>query len=710
MRFSSTNSNQVLNRRPHVWLQALFMSLMLVAAVIVTGNATASATANAAEQSIKFTAEDIFALEWANDVQVSPDGRQVVYVRHSNDIMSDSTRRSLWLVDVRSGAKTPLFADEHHYSSPRWSADGSRLAFISNKSGSSQIHVHWLEQNKTARITDVRSGVSNLTWAPNGKHIAFSMEVLAPTTDFVRSVYRPKRPEGARWSEPAIIVERAYYQADGRGLLDSAYRHLFVVSAEGGVERQLTSGNYNHGGQLAWLPDSSAIVFSANRRDDWEFHTLESNLFKVSLKNTVLTQITDTPGRQYAPSFSPDGRSLAFLHNSGEQQPYRNAKLQVMNWRSHANNPEITELLSDFDRSIESPSWLNANTIAFQYADRGRLKLARVAARGGRHTDLVNDVGTGSNGRPYLGGMFSASGSGVLAYTQGTAHRLGNVAVWQGGDARVLTGLNEDLLSQRELGEVHEFTYASSYDNTEIHGWYITPPGFDASKEYPLMVEIHGGPHLAYGPYFAAELQRYAAEGYIVFYNNYRGSSSYGYDFAMLLNNNYSSPYDFADHMSGIDALIEKGFVDANNLFITGGSAGGIATAYAVGLTDRFNAAVATNPVINWVSKVLTADSYLGQIPNQFPGMPWEEHEHYWQRSPLSLVGNVTTPTLTLTGENDRRTPISDSEQFYQALKLRGVDTAMVRIPGAYHGISGRPSRMIMKIEHALAWFEKYKQ
>lgn len=655
-----------------------------------------------------FSAEDIFALEWANDVQISPDGKQVVYVRHSNDIMLDSTRRSIWLVDVRSGAHTPLFADEHQYSSPRWSPDGKRIAFISNQSGSSQLHVHWLAENQTARITDVRSGISDVTWAPNGKHLAFSMEVQAPATDFARSVYTPKRPAGAKWSEPAIIVERTYYQADGRGLLTSAYRHLFVVSAEGGVARQLTSGNYNHGGQLAFTADSSAIVFSANRRDDWEYHTLEGNLFQVNVSSGELTQLTDKPGREYAPVFSPDGRTLAFLHSSGEPEPYRNAKLQVMNW--HGNNRTVTELLSDFDRSIESPSWLNANTIAFQYADRGYLKLARVSVRGGRHTDLVNDVGTGSNGRPYLGGMFTASGNGVLAYTQGNAYQLGNVAVWQSGNTTALTSLNETLFAQRELGKVHEFTYTSSYDDTEIHAWYITPPGFDPNKRYPLILEIHGGPHLAYGPYFAAELQRYAAEGYVVLYNNYRGSTSYGYDFAMLLDNKYSSPVDFEDHMSGVDAMLAKGFIDSNNLFITGGSAGGIATAYAVGLTDRFNAAVATNPVINWVSKVLTADSYVGQINNQFPGMPWEHLEHYWQRSPLSLVGNVTTPTLMFTGENDRRTPMSETEQFYQALKLRQVDTAMVRVPGAAHGVSSRPSRMIMKVEHALAWFARYQQ
>ncbi|WP_286843528.1 alpha/beta hydrolase family protein, partial [Idiomarina sp. UBA4206] len=180
--------------------------------------------------------------------------------------------------------------------------------------------------------------------------------------------------------------------------------------------------------------------------------------------------------------------------------------------------------------------------------------------------------------------------------------------------------------------------------------------------------------------------------------------------FAMLLDGNYSSPYDFADHMTGIDLLIDKGIADSDNLFIAGGSAGGIATAYAVGLTNRFNAAAATNPVINWVSKVLTADSSIGQITNQFPGMPWEELEHYWQRSPLSMVGDVETPVMLFTGEKDRRTPISETEQFYQALKLQKVDTAMVRVPGAFHGVTARPSNMIAKIEHALAWFEQYKK
>jgi dipeptidyl aminopeptidase/acylaminoacyl peptidase len=226
---------------------------------------------------------------------------------------------------------------------------------------------------------------------------------------------------------------------------------------------------------------------------------------------------------------------------------------------------------------------------------------------------------------------------------------------------------------------------------------------------YPLILEIHGGPHSSYGPQFTAELQRFAAEGYVVFYNNYRGSSGYGEDFALLLQYKYSSDEDFADHMSGVDELINLGIADSNNLFITGGSAGGIATAYAIGLTDRFRAAVVAKPVINWVSKVLTADSYIYQIPYQFPGMPWDEYEHYWKRSPLSLVGNVSTPTMLITGEEDQRTPISETEQFYQALKLRKIDSIMVRVPGSFHGIAGRPSRLNAKVDNILAWFDRYR-
>ncbi|MCC5852763.1 MAG: S9 family peptidase [Alkalimonas sp.] len=652
-----------------------------------------------------FSAEDIFELEFASDVQISPDGQHIVYVRNSNNIKADNTLQRLWILDTSTGQHWPLLDDEHQYSQPRWAPDSNRIAFVSNRSGSEQIHVHWLSQRRTARISNLTQRPEQLSWSPDGQQLAFLMEVPAETTDFARSVYRPTMPEGAEWAEKPVIVERTYYQQDGRGLLNSAYHQVFVVPATGGTARQLTDGPYLHQGPLAWAPDSQHLVFSANRTTEWEYQPRQRDLYQLRLKDNRITPLVQGDGQHYHPVFSPDGLQLAYLFASAEPVAYRNSKLKVLDLRSN----QVMPLLAELDRSVEQPVWQDNQQLVFQYEDRGLTKVARVTLRN-RMADLVSDLSGANSGRPYLSGMFSLSDKGQLAYTRGSSQRLADVAIWQHGQVRNLTRLNEDLLGQRQLGKVHEFTYRSKLDDEEIHAWYITPPGFDPEKKYPLILEIHGGPHLPYGPHFSAELQRYAAEGYVVLYNNYRGSISYGERFALLLQNKYASTDDFADHMSGVDAMIAKGFIDENNLFIAGGSAGGIATAYAIGLTDRFNAAAATNPVINWVSKVLTADSYMAQIQNQFPGMPWEHLDHYWQRSPLSLVGNVSTPTLLFTGELDRRTPMAETEQFYQALRLRQIDTAMVRVPGAAHAVSNRPSRMIAKTEHTLAWFARYRK
>ncbi len=650
-----------------------------------------------------FQAEDIFKLAAASDVQISPNGKHIVYVRQQNNIMTDRTESSLWLINVATGQHYPLFADKFSYSQPRWAPDNNRIAFVSDRDGSSQIYVHWLTEQKTAAISQLQMRPSQLSWSPNGKQLAFTAEVTAPTTDFAKSVYQPKKPEGANWSASPVVVERTYYQADGRGVLRSAYNQVFVIPAEGGAEQQLTEGPYLHRGPLVWTADSTAVIFSGNRAADWEKQSRQADLFKVGITNKALTQLTNLDGAESEPALSPDGNTLAFTFTRPDAVSYSNSKLKLLS----LNSGNLSALGEALDRSVENPVWVNNNTLYFQYADQGLTKVAQINTRD-RMTELVSDLGGNSFGRPYLSGMFSVADNGTLAYTQGHSQRLADVAIFNNKRTRTLTQLNEGLLGQRKLGKVHELRYTSAAGNEAIQGWYITPPDFDPSKKYPLILEIHGGPHLAYGPQFAAELQRYAAEGYVVFYNNYRGSTSYGERFAMLLHYHYSSELDFQDHMSGIDALIAKGFIDENNLFIAGGSAGGIATTYAVGLTNRFNAAAATNPVVNWTSKVLTADSYVGQIQNQFPGMPWEAQAHYWQRSPLSLVANVSTPVLLFTGEKDRRTPISETEQYYQALKLLNVDTAMVRVPDAYHGVTNRPSWMIAKAEHALAWFKRY--
>ena len=656
---------------------------------------------SAADTSKFFDAMDVFDLEWADNPQVSPDGKTIVYVRQANDIMKDRVKSSLWQVKADGSEHKPLHSGLTNSSSPRWSPDGKKIAYISSESGSRQIHMLWVESGITGVISQLQESPSSLSWSPDGKWLAFTMSIKSSVKPIAKA---RSKPEGASWAEKPIVVTTTQYQYDGQGIVEPAYRHVFVVPADGGAARQLTSGNFNHYGSLAWSKDSQQIYFSAHRSEDWELISGESDIYAVNVTSNELTQITNQSGAESSPVISNDGKTLAFNHKVRRPLAYTPEHLAVMSLKTK----KITLLTEKLDGDATDFMWSQDDqSLYFSYQERGLQKLGNVTLDK-KITEITSSVGGTTIGRPYLSGSFHLGGE-TIAYTHGNSQRPADIGVIGSAGAKVLTSLNEDVLAHRTLGKVNEIVYTSTADGQEIQGWYITPPDYDPAKKYPLILEIHGGPHLAYGPHFSAELQMMAAAGYIVFYNNYRGSLSYGENFALLLQYKYSSEDDFADHMSGIDALINKNIVDEDNLFIAGGSAGGIATAYAVGLTDRFKAAVAAKPVINWLSKPLTADSMVHQIYHQFPGPPWEHVEHYWKRSPLSLVGNVTTPTMLLTGENDRRTPISETEQFYQALQWRGIDSAMVRIPNTSHGIVNRPSNLITKVDHILAWFERYR-
>ena len=660
-----------------------------------------SPLANSEESLAKFNPMDVFELEWATDPRVSPDGNTIVYVRKSNDIMNDRERSNLWQVSIKGTNHRPLYSGLNTIRSPRWSPNGEKLAFISNNTGSQQIHVRWIDNGETAVVSQLQESPSNLSWSPDGKWLAFTMNVKAvPET-----IAEPRaKPEGANWAEKPITVTTTQYQYDGQGIVEPAYRHVFIVPADGGSARQLTQGNFNHYGSLAWSLDSDHIFFSAYRSDDWELVSGEADIYSVSINTNKIKQITNQSGAERSPMISPNGQLIAFTKKERRPLAYSPDRVGIMS----LDGKNMRLLSEELDGDANNLQWASdSRSLFYTYDERGIRKIGQVTVKG-KLKEIIEGLGGTTLGRPYLSGNFHVANN-TIAFTHGTSERPANIGIVNEGKIQILTALNNDLLGHRKLGLVNEITYKSSFDGQEIQGWYITPPDFNPAKKYPLILEIHGGPHLAYGPYFSAELQIMAAAGYIVFYNNYRGSLSYGEDFALLLQYKYSSSEDFADHMSGIDTLINLGFIDDKNLFIAGGSAGGIATAYAVGLTDRFNAAVAAKPVINWLSKPLTADSMVGQIYHQFPGPPWEHLEHYWKRSPLSLMGNVTTPTLLITGEDDRRTPISETEQFYQGLRLRGIDSAMVRLPDTSHGIANKPSRLISKVDHILAWFERYR-
>ena len=515
-------------------------------------------------------------------------------------------------------------------------------------------------------------------------------------------VQLPSPPEGAKWAPRPREIRSVRYRRDGQGLLEEGQVQLFLLDEDGGTPRQLTRGKYNSGPPV-WLPESNGILISSNRSPNWEYEPRESEIHEVSLTGEIRT-LTHRQGPDSDPAVSPDGKTIAYTGYDDLGLSYANRVLYVMD-REGGNRRALTQGL---DRSVSSPQWHpDGEGIYVLYGDEGSTRVALVGL-GGEINPVVTDAGGLSLGRPYGAGAYRAARDGVV-YTAASTQRPPDVGFAPaGGKARRLTRLNEDLLTHKTLGPVEPISYDSPVDGRPIDGWIVKPPDFDPARKYPLILEIHGGPYAYYGPYFSVELQLMASAGYVVLYTNPRGSTGYGARFANLIHQNYPSQ-DYDDLIGGVDFVLEQGYVDPDNLFVTGGSGGGILTAWIVGKTDRFRAAVASKPVINWISISGTSDIYVTFSKYWMPAPVWEDYETYWKYSPLSLVGNVTTPTMLLTGESDLRTPISETEQYYQALKLRKVDTAMVRIPEASHGIAQRPSHLVAKVSYILAWFENYR-
>lgn len=649
-----------------------------------------------------FTARDVFELEWAADPRISPDGKWVVYVRGSMDVMADRKRSQLWLASTDGGIHRPLTsADDGDFMSPRWSPSGDRLLYIGVSGGNPQLYMRWMDAGQVARITNLQQRPGGIEWSPQGDQIALIMRV--PTKDAPLTTL-PTPPKGASWSEPPALIERVTYREDGGGYVEPGFRHLFVVPADGGSPRQLTQGDFHHG-HPAWTANGKSVIVSANRRANWELEPGQSDLFSVAVADGAMLQLTNREGPDEHPRVSPDGKFVAYIGYDDRKMGHHVDRLYVKPLAG--GDPRV--LAEDLDRSVKAPQWsADGRGLYVAYDDQGNGKVAYIPLNGERRV-VAQDLGGLSLGRPYGSGAYSVSDRDVVAYTFSRPDHPADVALAGTGDGapRRLTHLNADLFAGKTLGRVEPIWVESSHDQRRIQGWILTPPGFDPKKTYPLILEIHGGPFANYGDRFAAEFQLYASAGYVVLYVNPRGSTSYGDAFANLIHHAYPGN-DYDDLMSAVDAVLEKGYVDKERLYVTGGSGGGVLSSWIVGKTNRFRAAVVAKPVINWYSFVLTADHAPFFVDYWFPGPPWEQVEHYMERSPLSLVGNVQTPTMLLTGEADYRTPMSETEQYYQALKLRKIDTAMVRIPGASHSIASKPSRLVAKVAYVLGWFHRY--
>ncbi|WP_370463728.1 prolyl oligopeptidase family serine peptidase [Novosphingobium aureum] len=650
-----------------------------------------------------FVPGDLFRLQGATDPQISPDGSRIAYVRSSADIMTDKVVPSIWMVDASSGEQRPLVTGEGAHFTPRWSPDGKRMAYVSSDgSGAPQLHVMWLAGGESVALTGLPDTPGAIAWSPDGSHIAYTVRVPGKGTQL--GAPPEGMPEGAKWAEPLEIIDKVNYRSDGGGYAQAGYDHVFVIATDGGAPRQLTFGDYDDGGPLSWSPDGTTLLFGSNRSEDAERQTMNSEVFALDVASGAIRALTSRFGPDGSAVFSPDGRKIAYLGFDDAKRSYENAELYVMN----ADGSDAHSLTAGLDRSIDTIAWVGNSTLYASYDDKAVTKVARIGLDGFVRV-LVEGLTPGAHyDRPYTGGSFSVSDKGRVAYTASGTDRPADLWVTSSGKGERLTDLNGTWIDHKAMAPVRKLAVTAP-DGRPVDAWLVTPPGLQPGQKAPLILEIHGGPMAAYGPTFSTDDQLYAAHGYAVLYTNPRGSTSYGEEFARLIDRDYPGP-DYDDLMAAVDAAIADGVADPDNLFVTGGSGGGVLTAWIVGKTNRFKAAASQKPVIDWGSFTLTSDGAPIYHDHWFDKPVWEEPMVYWKRSPLSLVGNVETPTLVVVGAEDYRTPVSESEQYYTALQLRGIPTALVKVPGASHGgIAARPSQSAAKASAILAWFDRYR-
>jgi len=633
-----------------------------------------------------------FEMETVSEPQLSPDGSQIIYTRGWIDKVNDRRESSLWIMNA-DGSRNRFLAKG---SGARWSPSGDRIAYTSQgEPKGSQIFVRWMDaEGATSQVTRVDQAPSGLAWSADGKQLAFTMLVEDRNNWPIKM---PKAPSGAKWTEPPRIVERLNYRRDRTGFTDNGYRHVFVVPSAGGTPRQLTTGDFDHTGS-EWTPDGKSILFSGLRNENSEYQWRESEIYAVNVADGTIRQLTKRKGPDANPIVSPDGKRVAYTGYDWTTDTWVDSKIYLMN--VDGSNPRL--ISGDWDRAPGDLRWsADGAGLYFTAQNEGSQNLYYLPVASGK----VQPVTTGT----HLLAISDISNKGVAVGTVTSFHQPGDVVsldVKAPTAIKKLTAVNEDILAGRKLGDVKELWYTSA-DGMKIQGWYITPPDFDPSRKYPMQLHIHGGPHSMYGVGFNFGWQEHAANDYVILYTNPRGSTGYGSAFGNAIKNAYPSK-DFDDLMAGVDALLAKGFVDPQNLFVTGCSGGGVLTAWTVGHTDRFAAASANCPVVDWLSFVGTTDGASWYY--NFAKLPWEDPSEHIKRSPLTYVGNVKTPTMLMTGVNDLRTPMPQTEQFYSALRLRNVPTAMIRFNDEWHGTTSMPSNFVRTQLYLRYWFDKYKR
>jgi dipeptidyl aminopeptidase/acylaminoacyl peptidase len=649
--------------------------------------------------------ETIWEMRSVGDPQITRDGKSVIYVLGFNDKMSDQKLSNLWMVSSDGKDNRPLTAGAFRDSSPRISPDGARIAYLSNRSGKVQIHVRWLDGSQEAQITDLQQAPGNIEWSPDGKWIGYTARVPSKPDWSIRL---PEKPNGAKWADPPIVISKLRWTADGQGILQPGYTHVFAVPASGGAPKQITNGDYNHGGGagggFAWSADGKSIYVATNRIPDADYALEGGDIYAYSVDDGSVKQLTDRKGPDTDPVPGPGGKKIAYIGHDWKFQSYTVNHLYLMD----ADGKNSKNLTASLDRDVRSPHWSwDGKTIYFLVEDHGNTELYSADPESGtvkQVTTGVQQLGAGGGGEG-----FTLANNSMIATVRSTPNDPGDVVLLPGyrqAEPARLTQVNESLLSQYQLSPVEELTF-DSFDGKNMQGWIIKPPNFDPSKKYAFILDIHGGPHAMDGVSFKHEFQIQAAHGYVVLYMNPRGSTGYGEEFGNIIHTHYPGD-DYKDLMIGVDKMVEKGYIDPKKLCVTGGSGGGLLTAWTIGHTDRFAAAVSQYPVTDWITQAGTADGGYTHAALWMKTLPWDDPKQFIEHSPIFFAKNFKTPTMVITGEADRRTPIAESEELYFALKAQKVPAVLVRVPDESHGIHGHNSHYIDKIEYILAWMEKY--
>ena len=637
--------------------------------------------------------ETMFDMESLSNPAISPDGSVIVFTRGWVDKMKDQHRSNLWMVNADGSRLRELTSGNWRDSNAVWSPDGKRIAFLSDRDGAMQLHVMWLDNRDIAQLTRVQKAPSNIKWSPDGTKLAFTMDV--PDDDPVLPVKLPKRPEGAQWAKPAVIVDRLSWARDGTGPVPKGYTHVYVIdAATGGTPRQITGGKYNHP-NFDWSADSRTLYVSAIRKPEAEYQRNDSEIYAFPLDGAAPKALTDRKGPDTNPLVSPDGKWIAYTGYDDQRFTFHLQNIYLMDASGGGKKVWARALPSSPAQLEWAP---DSSGLYYVMQERGLANLYHLPL-GGAPKQVTDGVHVLTDA--------SLSKNGTAAAVRTSFHQpstLVAINLAQPGTMRTLVDVNGDVLAARKLGDVEELWVTSS-DGLKVQGWLVKPVGFDASKKYPMVLYIHGGPWSMYNVGFNWAWQNFAARGYAVLYMNPRGSTGYGQDFVNGIQYSYPGK-DYADLMAGVDAALKKGFIDEKNLFVCGGSGGGVLTAWIVGHTDRFRAAVSMRPVINWHSFVGTTDG--ASWYDQFQKRPWEDPMEFAVRSPLHYVANVKTPTMVMTGEADLRTPMGQSEEYYRALKMLKKDTLLVRMPEEFHGWR-RPSHQLLQQLYLLAWFEKHR-